>query len=102
MIIYYLLYKFKNSKIYWIVKTYDNRKEIEYDFYHSIVNENEEYLIVKRKIKDKKTALLELERKQFRFKVFLFKKSDLMIKLNKINKSDFFYKLKKSAKVFCL
>jgi hypothetical protein len=60
---------------------------------------------VKRKIKHKNTAILELDRKQFRFKVFLFKKSDLIIKLNKIDKIDklgIFYKLKKSAKVFCL
>ena len=76
MYIYYLLYKLNNNKTYWIVKTYNNQKEIKEDLNYLDKDEDEEYLIVKRKIKDENIAKLELERKQFRFKVFLFKKSD--------------------------
>lgn len=90
MSIYYLLYKLNNNNTYWIVKTHTNINILEddQDDLDDYISNDDKYLIVKRNIKNKDKALIDLERKQF--KIFLFRKSDLIIKTSrsdKINKS---------------
>ena len=90
MSIYYLLYKLNNNNTYWIVKTHTNIDILEddRDDLDDYISNDDKYLIVKRNIKNKDKALVDLERKQF--KNFLFRKSDLIIKTSrsdKINKS---------------
>lgn len=57
MNIYYLLYKLNNDKTYWIVKTHDNI-EILLDDLDNYISNDDEYLIVERKIKNNNKALL--------------------------------------------
>ena len=103
MYIYYLLYKLNNNNTYWIVKTHTNIDMLEEDRddLDDYISNDDKYLIVKRNIKNKDKALVDLERKQF--KIFLFRKSDLIIKTSrsdKINKSNKLNKLNKLIKLF--
>ena len=115
MYIYYLLYKLNNNNTYWIVKTHTNIDMLEddRDDLDDYISNDDKYLIVERNIKnkDKDKALVDLDRKQF--KIFLFRKSDLIIKTsrsnkinkinksNKKNKSNKLNKLNKLIKLFC-
>ena len=102
MYIYYLLYKLNDNNTYWIVKTHTNIDMLEEDRddLDDYISNDDKYLIVERNIKNKDKALVDLERKQF--KIFLFRKSDLIIKTsrsNKINKSKKSNKLNKLNKI---
>ena len=103
MSIYYLLYKLNNNNTYWIVKTHTNIDMLEYDLddlndLDDYISNEDKYLIVERKIKNKHKVSVELERKQF--KNFLFRKSDLIIKTSRSDKSDKSNRSKKLNKLY--